>query len=225
MARSKKRTFRRRKSDGRKADWVYRGDIHDGAGGVIDSFGSYVPGLGFVQAAGSPQATIHWLYDSSLYRKFATSVGGNVPLVMPPAMRAEGRKPLILRVQGWMSVLPTAWVAGTVVFLGMRFGVWDQSPNTGNGIFQANYNMWDNALNDNAAPATFANFGNYVREFRKSWSFDIGQTASRVNFTFNFACRRAMLPHQGFGIYTELAPGSTACSIVHAFRTLVVDES
>lgn len=225
MARSKRRTFRRRSSTPRKrADWVYRGDIHDEAGNPIDTFGTYVPQAGFTQAVGSANATIHWLYDSVNFRKFTATIAGNAPRAMPSSWRAEGGKPLLLRVQGWMSVLPVTWAAGSVVFLGMRFGTFEQSPNTGNAIFPTGYNMWDATGNDSQTANVWANEGRHVREFRRSWSFDIGQTAARMNFTFNFGFRRRLMPNEGFGIYTELATGTTSAAIVHAFRTLVVDE-
>lgn len=207
----------------KKGDWVYRGDIHDSAGGLIDNFGTYVPGAGFVQVAGSANATIHWLYDSANYRKYSVTVGGTTT-GMPSFHRAEGQKPLLLRVQGWISFTPSTWAAGSTFFLGMRLGIFEQNQNTGNALFAAAYNMWNYAATDAISAAAFANDSRIIRDWRMVKSFADAGTPIRYNLYLNVKMRRRMNPTDGLGIYLETATGSTNLVVVSALRTFIVDE-
>lgn len=224
MARSrrpaKRRSFQRK---GPKADWVYRGDVHDSAGGLVENFGTYVPGAAFTQTPGLANGTIHWLYDSANYRQFSVGAGGvNTGFRFPSPYRAEGRNPLILRVQGWIAVNPSVWAVGSVYWLGMRFGVFTQSAQTGNGIFPAGYSLWSYPTNDLQAPPVYANTRTWVRELRHVEHFN--DNSQRKNFRINIKLRRRLLPDQGFGVYTETADGSVNIGVLMALRSLVVDE-
>lgn len=223
MARSKRRSFRRSSSPSRpKADWVYRGDVHDAAAGLIDTFGTYTPGGSFSQTPGIAAASVHWLYDSHNYRSFTAGQPGNLQFRMPSHWRAEGRNPLCLRVQGWIGIGPSTWALGSFYWLGIRFGVFTQNAQTGNAVFPVQYSMWSYPADDMLAPARFANDRSWFREFRHVEHFN--DNSMRKNLRFNIKLRRRLKPNEGLGMYTETADGSVNINITTALRTLVVDE-
>lgn len=217
MAR-KRRTMSARRAP--RGDWTYRGILFDGAGAIVEAFGAYNPALAPV-VAGTAGANIAILYDSYNYTQHAI-IG---PVVYPRHARAEGRNPLVKRVRGSLIVTPSTWALGSTFALGIRFGVFEQLPDTGGIFLDTEYNMWSFASNVADAPANWANRRDWVKEVRFRQDFLENKTSWTLHF--NFPVNRRLLPHQCFAAYFETSgsqPASVTINIQRWLSALVVDE-
>lgn len=223
MAKSRRRMT---KSPGPRPDWVYRSDLHDEAGGLVDPWGTYEQvGAGLV--SGQQNAIAQVLYDGTNYLGTAVGMGANVPIFQPRAARAEGNKAKVHMVDGWIGVIPSTWALGSVFNLGIRFGVFEQDEVSGAPMVPIEYNMWGygGAITQNVTkPAVFANTRNWDRELRRFEAFNTGAGPVRFNYRFRFKANRRLRPHECYGVYAETQEGSVTLSMVFFLRSLVSDE-
>lgn len=208
----------------RPADWVYRAHIRDDAGGVVDGLGSYEQ-AGAVINAGSQQVRI--LYDSFNFRsaQFPDFGGLNVGgALLGSAAKAEGRNPLIRRVEGYMRVAPSSWSIGSIMNWGIRFGIFEQDVVGGGIITDPTYNLLGaGGGTTQLTPANWANMRNWHHEHRYSTAFS---DASQVkNFSYRFRVNRLLKPAECYAMVIEVHPSlSVNTSFTFWFRTLVSDE-
>lgn len=223
MAKSRRRMARPPGRRRAPADWVYRGDLYDGAGAPLDVSGTYVPDLSKGLIPGYLNGTVFWLYDSYNFTSDVETVG----LGMAPKgrfRRAEGSNPKILRVRGSMSVTPSTWAVGSSYFLGIRFGRFRQDANNGLAIFDANYNMWgptNPTTQQMLMPARFANDRSWVLERYHIERFNDNNFS--LNWRFNFPVNRTLKPDEGFGMYVETGFGSVNIQFNLRLSALVSD--
>lgn len=228
MARSRRRrSFTRRARVA--ADWVYRPNYQLADGTIIDDLGTWDP-LSGTLLAGLANANFHVLYDS--HNRFAQLQSqGLAPGIsyMPNAARAEATRPKIMRVQGVIHYRPTAWAIGNILHWAVRFGIFEQDPQSGSVLIDPSFHIL-NAAPIAGAPmlraATWANDRNWQRQFNRSHSFgDNGQTWTLF---VNFAVNRRIDPNECYGIYMEASGGGYASSVNMFYqlwlRTLVSDE-
>lgn len=226
MARTRRKM---RKAPGRarrpRADWVFRTDLVDPEGALNDGLGTYVfreKSLG----VGTDAARAVILYDSH-NRMFATAAGGvsNLPFAMPRASRAEGGKAFIHRVQGTIFVRPSAWTLGDRFRLGLRFGVYEQDPDTGTILIDPSYTMWHDPGNMQLSTAVWANDRNWQHERRFGTTFS--DNAQMWTLPVAFSVRRSLQPHQCYAIWMEsFNAGAPSTTLLLQFwlRSLVSDE-
>lgn len=203
-----------------RGDWVYRANLRDEAGALIDDLGTYDP-IAQTLGAGLVNANAAVLYDS--YNRFSKMVQppGVAPAGIPMAARSEGGRARILRVQGVQTFSPSTWALGSVYSLGIRFGIFEQDPSSGAFLLDPTYSMWVRT-NNMLDPATWANDRQWQHERRIVVNFnDNNQT---LNWRFNFAVNRTLQPHFCYGIFYETLAGSVNLTSRLFYRTLVVDE-
>lgn len=225
MARSRRRSMPRRRRP--KADWVYRDNIYSTAG-PDELLGSYTP-RGTSILAGPAQAAGKILYDSKGYINPSRQGTTGVTHPVSAAARSEGSKARILMVEGVVFVTPSTWVLGSQMLAGFRFGVFEQSPVTGNIQVDANYSMWSEQLDVTANPAIWADRPHSLerRLFRR---FAGGNELTAWTLAVRFRVNRTLMPNQCFGMYVENSDssgglGSSVTFIIQPWlRTLVVDE-
>lgn len=209
----------------RRADWVYRPHIRDETGAIVDGGGSY-EGSFTTLVAGIAGIQFRVLYDSFNYRSTQFPDIGGLNLggaLLGSSAKAEGRNPLILRVQGKFHYSPTTWAVGSQLLLGLRFGVFEQDPVSGLVSVDPTYAMLNGTATTQTNPAAWANTRNWVREWRTFQAFASNQAVFQQYF--DFKCRRALKPHECFGIWAEATSGvSTNAATQYWFRTLVADE-
>lgn len=222
MARSRRKTSTARRARRMKVDWVYRPHYRDDAGNIIDAGGTYEPNAGVSIAAGQTNGIGVVLYDSHNYMKQVVAIGGNAPTSAGHEARAEGRMARIIRVQGWMVVQPTVWAVGSSYRLGMRFGRFEQDPNSGSFLLSTSYTLWLSSANINFAPSVFANTRLWTREHRHAESFN--DNSAQRNFRFNFKVGMRLKPDECYGIWLETISGSATLNAYFALRTLINDE-
>lgn len=220
MARTRRRMAKppRRRQ---RADWVYRPRLYDDAGNAFDDLGTYDPVTkSLVAGISTPQAGV--LYDSHNYmtQAVATTAASNVRLAR--AARAEGRNPKVMRVQGMMTVRPSVWAIGSQIQLGIRFGIFEQSPDVGSLILDPEYTMWLQTIEGKDSPATMANDRKWQHERRFIRLFDTN--ATQFTLPFNFRVNRSLLPHECYAVYFEGSSSSVNLVLQCWFRTLVQDE-
>lgn len=227
MARSRRRrTPTRRKA--RKADWVYRHHVIDSNNNpaVFDQLGTYEPGI-VSHATGVDQAQSHILYDSQNYIAHVAAGGVIAPTGLPHLQgqaRAEGRKPLILAVEGIVYWEPSMWALGNLMAIGMRMGVFEQDQRLGVFSLDVGYSMWLNATGaQQQRVGAWANNGrNNAWERRIHYGFSDNQAFVVVRV--NWRGRRRLEPNECFGLYTELEGTSVGTRTQYWLRTLVADE-
>lgn len=219
MARSKRRMPSRRSRP--RADWVYRPNLRDAAGGLIDDLGTYDQGNQTL-VAGIPTANAAVLYDSHNRIAQTMPTGGGVP-TMTQAARAEGGRAFIVAVQGVIIWTPTTWALGSTYRLGIRFGMFEQDPSTGAFLLDPTYSMWQATVGTPMlSPASWANDRQWQHEYRVGQQFN--DNSQIWNKRFFFKVRRSLLPNFCYGIFLESQPGSVNLSYQLWFRTLVSDE-
>lgn len=206
----------------RRRDWVYRPNLKDTAGGLFDVLGSY-ENLAKNLAAGFANPQVAVLYDSSSYMS-AVAAQTTTFVALPRASRAEGRKPLIHRVQGVVLVTPSTWAAGSRFDVGFRFGRFVQAPDTGGIVFDPEYAMWGSPADAKDSPANYANDTNWQFERRELVTFGTSNDAASWKWSFNFRVNRSLESNQAYALYMESAGGSININIQCWFRTLVSDE-
>lgn len=221
MARSKKRSFARRRRFKRTGDWVYRTDYYDNTGALIDALGSYKleedPLTG-----GEVNAVAQVLYDSHNRLKQWIDIPSNIPRVMSNAARAEGQRAWIHRVQGIVFIRPSTWTIGSSFRMGMRFGIFEQDPVAGGLTLDPLYTLWGTGTDVNSNPAHWANdrMWQHERRFAMTFSDNAQVWAQRFNFRVN----RRLNPNQCYGVYISSVSGSATLNIQPWLRTFVSDE-
>lgn len=224
MARSKRRPFRKSASR-RKADWVYRGNVFDVAGGLIEDLGTYAPQTTTL-TAGVGSAFGKVLYDSHNYIKSAqiAQTPNLAEFFMPSAARAEGSRAKILRVQGVIMARPTTWTIGSFIRIGFRFGFFEQDADSGVALVDPLYSMFNAAGLSDQQPARWANDRAWQHERRFLAAFATGNEMTTWTWRFNFPVNRSLRPDQGYFVYIETEGGSATLNVQRWLRTLVVDE-
>lgn len=206
----------------RRADWVYRGHVQDVAGVFVDQMGTYASAENVI-TPGIVGANIAWLYDSHNFTANTASGQFDQPRirVMAPG-RAEAKRAFIKHVQGVVFFRPSTWAVGSSFRIGLRFGIFHQDPSNGGLLIDPAYSMWtDNATNTLKTPV-WANDRKWQREFRLAQTFDDNDQVWAIRV--NFAVRRSLDPHEGYGIWCESAEGSVNLFPQFWLRTLVADE-
>lgn len=209
-----------RRSRGPRADWVYRPNVHDAAGALVDDFGTYEPTVK-VLLPGDPAAIAAVLYDSHNYINPSTQAG-NVPRPVPSSGRAEASRALIKAVQGTVIFRPSTWALGSVWRLGMRFGIFEQDPNSGAFLIDPLYAMWSLPTLNNVKPAVWANDRKWQHERRSALTFS--DNSQIWVWNFRFRVNRRLNPNECYGIYTATQSDSVNLIMQMFFRTLVSDE-
>jgi len=219
MARTRRRMS---KTPRKRADWVYRSDIFDEAGALLDGKGTYTP-RGTAVSAGVANAVGKVLYDSHNRRSFVTMDAGNVLASLPAPARAEGGRAQMLAVQGQIIVIPSTWSIGSIVNMGFRIVELEADPIDGTASIDAAYTMMAVSAVNAQQCANFANDRDWDWEFRSNRSFETGATMGRWSIPVRFRTRRRLKPNNGYYLYVENA-GSVTTTIIPWLRTLVVDE-
>lgn len=219
MARSRRRMTKSPRKRGPRADWVYRPNVLDDTGAIIDPWGSYDPTTKSV-TAGVANASLAVLYDSHNY------VGSQIIPIATNAMlrapgRAEGARASIKMVEGTLLCTPSTWAIGSQFQLGVRFGIFPQDPFDGALFVDANYSMWQN-LSQTDNIAYWANDRNWQKEDRFDEVFLENQATFK--YRWRFPVRRSLKPHECYAVYFETATGSVTVNLRTFFRTLVTDE-
>lgn len=216
---------------GGRADWVYRANTQIAADnvpdfiGTSDTYGTYEPVLTTL-GPGAVNAIGKWLYDSHNWLRTvagsqAGPVAGNQRVsFLHRAARAEGKKALILGVQGHIFVSPTTWAVGSAFAIGVRIGAFEQDPVQGALSLDANYSLWQVVGTSN--PADWANSRDWVWETRRDHQFSDNQSFIRI--PIRIRCRKWLMPYQGMGVLMETEASSTNVVIQCWLRTLVADE-
>jgi len=201
----------------RKADWVYRPDAFV-EGGDPDELGTYDSSLRTVVSGQAGRAAF-CLYDSqNVQLQRMTSVAANY---LRKTGRAEGRAPLMLRVQGHMYLEPTIWAVGNIIAQGFRILIEEQDPVTGLMIQNSSYSMWAGVAGSH--PAMFANEKNYMYDARIYKVFNLNSDSHR-DWRIDVRMRRRLQPHQALWLYTEGESTGVNVRLQMYLRTLVVDE-
>lgn len=222
MAR-RRRTMARPPRKRRPADWVYRPDVRDNAGNLYDALGSYTVTAKSL-AAGAANAQVGVLYDSFNYMSQGIGATNVAAVTTTRAGRAEGRNPLIHRVEGTVFIIPSGWSAGTFFRMGFRFGRWTQTPDTGALFIDPEYSMYGGAVADaKDTVAQFANDREWQHERRTMEHFTNDRPLSFVQ-RFRFRVNRSLNPMQCYALYMESESGSVTCNVILYLRTLVSDE-
>lgn len=214
----------------RRADWVYRHGGRPEATSVNanDLLGTYDSSI-VAHGTGVANAQGHILYDSQNYmRASVRETFGGVLSHVPRAARAEGRKPSILAVEGIVYWEPDTWALGQLMAIGMRVGVFEQDPGSGNILIDPEYSMWEDAQYvAGSSLSTVVDWANNGRgnawERRVHYGFSDNQafTVLRVRWRG----RRALLPNECFALFTELEGTSVNTRVQYWLRTLVADEA
>lgn len=208
-----------------KADWVYRSNVFDTAGGLVDDLGTYAPQYQTLIANTSLAGV---LYDSHNFT--ANAIGGGIPgggagvqrPIWSPA-RAEGGRAYVHRVEGTMFVTPSNWALGSQFQFGVRFGIFEQDPVVGALLLDPNYNMLTAGAAFVVQPALWANDRKWQHEFREHRTFTDNATIFR--YRFRVTVRRSLMPNECYALYMENPAAETSTiSSKFWFRTLVSDE-
>lgn len=227
MKRRSKGRFKRPK---RRADWVYRssGHIESTAGAGVDLLGTYDSNV-LNHTSGTAASQGHILYDSQNYlRTPVRETFGGVLSHIPRAARAEGRKPTILAVEGIVYWEPSTWALGSLMAIGMRLGVFEQDPGSGNVLLDPEYSMWNDgpyaAGGSLSKVVDWANNGrNNTWERRIHYGFSDNSVFTVVRVRWRG--RRSLLANECFALYTELEGTSVDTRTQYWLRTLVADEA
>jgi len=221
-----KRRAKRRTMKKRKADWVYRGLEYDEVGLATGTqVASYCPRQVAYSLAPGPLGEVSWvLYDSANYRHNivnANAVSGGITL--PNAARPEGRRPVMLAVEGHAFVTPTTWALGSRLFLGMRLVICEQDYTSGGLALPTDYNIMEPvALTGNADIATYANgWGNLRTRFFLQ-SFDSNDVEWLVHMKWQG--RVSLPPHLCLAMFCQSDANSVNCRMTPKFRTLVEED-
>lgn len=227
MARSRRRMTSRRSGTRRpKGDWVYRAHAVNSSG-TSDNLGSYVqtvPSLG----TGPTNARAVVLYDSKYFMMQLVRIGAISGLgtgyQLPSAARAEGNRPLILRVQGTVYWLANTWSLGNRMSVGIRIIKTSQDIATGAALLDADYSMWADTAG--ARPADWANARALNLWERRFETQNNGDQPSIIYRSINVKLRTRLNPDEALYMYTEAEGGASSVSMLPQYwlRTFVVDE-
>lgn len=207
----------------RPRDWVFRPNLYDNTGGLVDGNGSYVPGASVAVTAGVAGGNAVVLYDSANYRHYSTP-RTSIVVPMPSWARAEGGRPYIHRVRGQLIWTPSSWALGDAVFAGARIVILEQDTVSGNVIVDPAYSMWAAATNLSFDATRFANDRNWFWERREFIDFAAGGQRLRHHWLVGASVRRRLQPHQCLALWYETAVGSVNSSLNIVCSSLVSDE-
>lgn len=221
MRRNRRMPKRGKARSGPKADWVYRPNLRDEAGSLIDDLGTYDPVVQTLLAA-DPNANAAVLYDSH-NRQMNTVTFGAVPFQFPRMARAEGGRAKIIRVQGQHIVTPSTWALGSTYRLGIRFGIFEQDPASGAFLIDPSYGLWVAAGDVQLGAAAWANDRKWQHEMRYGTAFSPDRP-QMWNFRFNFSVNRRLMPNECYGMFYSTFGGSVTTIHQMWYRTLVADE-
>lgn len=221
MARSR-RTMRRRTSRRRRADWVFRPNVHDESGNLVDNFGTYQPTFTTL-TPGVDNAFIKILYDShNRFSSLTQGPGNTQEPGLPRVSRAEGRKATILAVQGSITFDSSTWVGGDLVDFGFRIGAFEQDVMNGGVLIDATYSLFNPTTINMVKPAIWANDRNWDFERRYRTRFG-GGTDPVWRFQINVRAKRRLNPNMCYAVFFESAAGNNL-NVRPFLRTLVQDE-
>lgn len=227
MARTRRRMARPPRTRRRpRADWVYRPDLYDTSGGLLDGLGTYT-GSSKSVGKGIENLSNFILYDSQNRLAGIANTAPNQWVQYPRAMRAEGKGPLILGCSGHIMASSTTWGIGNEFHLGLRAVVVEQDTASGNIYVAPTYSMWNISTFAPDQPAVFANSGNIAHEVRFSRRFSTGSEVSLFRIPFTFRTRRRLKPYQCFALiveYTDYGLNVVGGGVRMWIRTLVSDE-
>lgn len=223
MARSRRRATSRprRAFTGRRPrpDWVYRSNAIR-SDGTADLLGTYKWPT-FSVTSGKANASILMLYDSQNYlRQPVNTLTGSFFLAQ--SGRAEGAKPLCLRVQGQIYSRPSTWALGNVLAYGLRILVVEQDPETGLGTIDADFGMWQPTVA--GKEGTWRNPQQIVWEKRYWRSYSSNETSPSLILPIDVRMRRRLKSNEALALYMETADTSVTAVFQMWLRTLVVDE-
>lgn len=213
----------------RRFDWVYRDDIYDDTGALIEPGGSYSSLTGNI-TGGPLSSAVKILYDSSNYIARMIGAGGVVPAVFGSAGRAEGRKPFIAFTHGTVFLTPSTWAVGNIAALGVRVVKMEQDAVSGQVLVDPNYTMWSrtNIVANN--PANYANAQPWYAERRVIRGFQ--ENSAQFSIRMSARVRASLEPHECLALWLENPGGSNppvnSVSLVLTglyWRTLVSDAS
>jgi len=226
---ARSRTRRTATPKRRKADWVYRGNARIGTdpdGSDADLLGTYEPFI-FSHTTGPGNSQGHVLYDSQNWLASVGAGGADIGTglrTLNRSARAEGRKPTMLAVEGIVYWEPTTWALGNLMAIGMRIGVFEQDPGTGNLLLDTAYSMWrDETGGSLSTVGMWANNGRgnaWERRIHYGFSDNSVFTVARIRWHG----RRTLMPNECFALYTELEATSVNTRTQAWIRTLVQDE-
>lgn len=203
-------------------DWVYRGNLHDVGGLLIDDMGSYAANESIL-VAGIPTANVHQLYDSHNFT--ANTVAGQFDAprvrVMAPG-RAEGRRAFIKHVQGMIILRPSTWAVGSSFRYGVRFGIFEQDAGSGGILIDPAYTMWVDPITNSTKTNVWANDRKWQHERRLVQTFDDNDQLWMLRFSFRVG--RSLNPNESYAAFSESAAGSVNLFEQFWFRTLLEDE-
>jgi len=206
-----------------RADWVYRPSVYDEAGIIQEDLGTYEPASATL-TPGPTTAFGKVLYDSHNRLTYVADVAG-VGLPYTRAGRAEGRNPLILRVQGVLHIQPTTWAVGNSYDICYRIMANEQSAVDGFMSLDTAYSAFDVIGPPMNSPAVFANSKFLIHEKRVFHAFSGGNDTERKTIRFDVRMRRSLSPNFALFLYMESATGSVNVRHRRWLRTLVVDET
>lgn len=206
-----------RSSRARRGDWVYRDQVIDD-NGVGASDGTWSPVI-FAQTSGQANRRGFVLYDSQNFLR--QMAGSGAVDRLSNAARAEGKRPLMLEVDGHVYMEPTVWAVGNIIAWGLRILIDEQDPSAGGLVQAAAYSMWANVGVQSSA--FYANQPNWIAEKRIYKVFNASQDSHR-DFTWNVKFRRRLQAHQALWIYSEGESTSVNTRLQFYMRTRVVDE-
>jgi len=206
-----------------RADWVYRPNMFDDTGALIDQQGTYDSTVSPLPS-GPDNSQAFWLYDSVNRLKQLGASGGAAFVQVPRAARAEGRNPLVLAVQIWICMTPSVWALGNAFRTGIRLMTVDQDPDDGLALFNAEYTMWNPAAAGTPRAAVFANEKNLIREWRYARAFS--DNGNMFVFRAFWRGRRTLRPEQGLALFMQTDNSNESVTLNKQFfcRSLVVDE-
>lgn len=210
----------------RPADWVYRPHIRDETGSLIDNLGSYEATIQALPT-GQANAQARVLYDSFNYRSAQYPLGNSAVnfagFGLGPSAKAEGRNPLIRRVEGFVSYTPSTWAVGSSMFWGFRVGIFEQDPITGFLLIDPTYTILNATADTLTNPAIFANTRTWHYEKRVFHTFS--ENSVRFDTHFRFRVNRLLRPHECYAIFLENHGSiSVTTNTMWWCRTLVSDE-
>lgn len=204
-----------------KGDWVYRGPAQR-SDGISDDLATYNNSL--TLAAGTADGVI--LYDSKQHLYQATRQGmasGGAPgYSMTTAARAEGTRPLMLRVTGQIVITPSTWALGNFVTMGYRIMAPEQDTGTGAVLLDNDYFMW--SPSGGTVPADHANSRRLNLWERRFWRAFNSSESARWVINVNAKLRVRLNPNDCLALYFENHPSAVSTTSWFWLRTFVVDE-
>lgn len=206
-----------------RADWVYRPDLYDDLGNVVDGAGTYTVNVKSM-TPGVETARALILYDSENRLAMLARYTTQATVEYPRAARAEGRGPLILGVEGHIEFFPTTWALGVEHHFGWRIAIVEQDPNAPTVYFPPGYNMLLASTIAGDQAAIYRNSGNILWERHTFHRFGAGNDVTSWHLVVKLRCRRRLLPYQCLALYMEGRAGTVTGGMRPWLRTLVSDE-